>query len=400
MALAKPAATRPAVVAVGYNRPDALLRLLRSLAAGTYPDGVPLVVSLDYSGDPRPGEVADAFDWPHGPKRVIRHAANLGLRMHILSCGDLSLEYGGVILFEDDIVAAPHHYAYVLQAIDQYGPDDRIGGFGLYGYRLNEFNNMDFEPLDDGSDVYFLQVAASWGQAWTAAQWRLFRAWYAEHGTRPIRVADRVPRQLEAWRDNSWKRFYIKYLTATDRTFVFPRASLSTNTARSGTNTKREVSIYQTPMDQQSRDWRMPPLDRSLARYDVFYEPDPAILRTLCPALDGVEFDVDLYGTKPAKAMTRPYLLSPRPARGGRQFGLMAGAPPVASILQSVPGTFFTLAPRSRFGKLSYRRRLRLIRATQVGRAYNNLMFQLLKPLQTELVIRKARRSVRKIADG
>lgn len=390
----------PAVVAVGYNRPDALLRLLNSLVAGSYPASVPLVISLDHSGDPAPGEVADAFVWPHGPKRVIRHPANLGLRNHILSCGDLSAEYGGVILLEDDIVAAPHHYSYVLQAMEKYGDDARIGGIGLYGYRLNEFNNMDFEPVDDGSDVYFLQVAASWGQAWTAAQWSKFRAWYAEHGTAPIRVGDGVPRQLEAWRSNSWKRFYIKYLTATGRTFVFPRAALTTNTARSGTNTKREVSIYQTAMDQRPRQWRMPTLDESRARYDVFYEPDPGVLRSLCPELGDVEFDVDLFGTKPPEALTRPYLLSARPARGERQFGLLAGAPPAASILQQVPGHFFTLAPRARFGAMTLRRRMRLIRATQIGRPYNSLMFQLLKPVQTEVMIRKARNAAAKAAHG
>ena len=384
----------PAIVAVGYNRPDALLRLLTSLAAGEYPAGVPLVISLDHSGNEAPGIVADAFAWPHGPKRIIRHQSNLGLREHILSCGDLTREYGTIVLFEDDIVASPHHYAYVLQAIERYGDDERVAGFGLYGYRINEFNNVDFEPVDDGSDVYFLQVAASWGQAWTAAQWQLFRGWYAKHGSEPIVVADHVPRQLEAWRSNSWKRFYIKYLTATGRTFLFPRTALSTNTARSGTNTKREVSIYQTVLDQRARVWRMPPLEGSRARYDVFYEPDPAILHGLCPGLAGMDFDVDLYGTKPPEALTRPYLLSSRPARGTPQFGLLFGAPPVASILQGTPGEFFTCARRELFGPMTTARRMRLIRATQIGRPLNNLMFQMLKPLQTSLLIRKGRRAV------
>lgn len=390
----------PAVVAVGYNRPAALLRLLRSLAAGTYPNNVPLIISLDFSGDPRPGDIADAFDWPHGPKHIIRHPKQLGLREHILSCGDLSQEYGGIILFEDDVVAARHHYDYVMQAIASYGNDERIGGFGLYSYRLNEFNNMDFEPIDDGSDVYFLQVAASWGQSWTAAQWRLFRTWYGEHSNEPICVLDRVPRQLEAWRENSWKRFYIKYLTATGRTFVFPRPSLATNTARAGTNTKRDVSIYQTPLDQRPRLWRMPSLDASLARYDVFYEPDPAVLRVLCPLLEHVDFDVDLFGTKPAEALSRPYLLSSRPAKTGLGFGLMAGAPPVGSILQQVRGQFFTLGLRQQFGPMTLKRKMQLIGATQVGRVLNNVMFQLLKPVQTEMMIRKARRRAGRRAHG
>ncbi|MCH4891674.1 glycosyl transferase family 2 [Sphingomonas sp. SFZ2018-12] len=391
----------PALVIVGYDRPDALAGLLTALRAGTYPDGVPLVISLDLSGDPRPGEVADAFEWPRGPKRVIRHPQRLGLRNHILSCGDLSEEYGAVIVLEDDLLAAPHLYAYVERAIDRFGADNRIAGISLYHYRINEFNNMDFEPIDDGSDVYFMQVAASWGQAWTASQWRLFRQWYARYGRDPIRVTDGVPRQLEAWRDNSWKRFYMKYLAMTGRYFVYPRASLTTNRARPGTNTKRAVSIYQTAMDVGARDWRLPALDQSLARYDIFYEPEPDTLRALQPALADADFDVDLYGVKPAAALTRPDLLSSRPARRGRlRFGLVSDAPAVASIIAGVPGSFFTLAPRDHFSAMSLGRRWALARATQVGRPGNAMMFQMLKPVQTEILIRKLARARRQAAIG
>ena len=395
------ACARPAVVAVGYNRPEALLRLLESLRAGAYPPGVPLVISLDWSGDAAPAAVAEAFEWPHGPKRVIRHPQQLGLREHILACGDLTQEFGGIILFEDDIVAAPHHYAYVQAAFDFYGDEPAIGGVALYSYRLNEFNNLDFEALDDGSDVYFLQVAASWGQAWTASQWSAFRAWYGRHSGDPIRVEDRLPRQLEAWRANSWKRFYIKYLTATGRTFVFPRPSLSTNMAIAGTNTKRLVSIYQSPLDLLPRRWRFRSLANSLAQYDVFYEPLPSTLRALQPRLADADFDVDLFGTKPRQALSRPDLLSSRPTGAARQgFGLLTGAPPAASIAQAQPGDFFSLARRDTFGAMTRRRLYTLARASQVGSAFNKVMFQTLKPLQTELLIRKARARDKALASG
>ena len=89
----------PAIVVVGFDRPVELARLLRSLSCGSYPDGeaVPLIISLDGGGSTAIRALADAFEWPHGPLRVIAHQSQLGLREHILACGDLSLEYGSVI---------------------------------------------------------------------------------------------------------------------------------------------------------------------------------------------------------------------------------------------------------------------------------------------------------------
>lgn len=390
----------PALVAVGYNRPDALHRLLVSLREALLPAGTPLVISLDWSGNTEVGALADAFEWPYGPKRIIRHERNLGLRRHILICGDLTADYGAIALFEDDLLVAPGFYPYLQGAIAAYGADDRIGGFSLYDYKINEFNNIDFCPIEDGSDVYFLQVAASWGQAWTAAQWASFRKWYAAHETEPFSESQGIPRQLAGWRENSWKRFYIKYLATTGRYFVYPRASLTTNCADPGTNTRRSVSIYQTPLDLAVRDWRFAPLDHSLARYDVFYEPEAAVLRRLVPALDdgAAEFDVDLFGTKPAAVLTRPRLLSSRPCSKGIGFALRAGAPPVGSILANRPGDFFHLSERSNFGSMTIARQHALARASQVGAPLNSLIFQVLKPVQIEMLIARQARAAKRAA--
>ena len=94
----------PAIVVVTYNRPDSLMRLLGSLTKARYPVGVPLIISID-GGDNREKQVvkiAEEFPWPHGKKEVICHEKNLGLRKHILSCGDLTERYDSVIVLEDD----------------------------------------------------------------------------------------------------------------------------------------------------------------------------------------------------------------------------------------------------------------------------------------------------------
>ena len=387
-------AFRPAVVAIGHSRPSALARLLASLSSGVYPPKTPLVISLDHCDQNDTAAIADAFVWPHGPKRIIRHAARLGLREHILSCGDLAIEYGGVILFEDDLLAAPGAYDYVLQAMAFYAREPRVGGISLYNYLLNEFNNLDFRPIADGSDVYFLQVASSWGQAWTADQWSAFQRWYAENKDTPFSAAGGLPRQLQAWKPTSWKKYYIKYLVETGRCFVYPRISLSTNTARPGAHTKRVVSIYQTPLDlARSRQWRLTALDASLAVYDVFYEPRPEALARLLPDLANLDFDVDLMGIKPADALTKPLLLSSRPCRDPeRRYGVRSGSTPADDIADGAAGRLFSLGPTTAFGAMTPMRRLKLIRAIHGGVGLGKLAFQMLKPLQTELFIALARR--------
>lgn len=397
-------AYKPAIVAIGHSRPDALSRLLGSLRVGEYPVKTPLVISLDHCDDDAVATLAEAFDWPHGPKRVIRHRTTLGLREHVLRCGDLALEYGGVILFEDDLVAAPGAYGYARQAMAFYGDEPRIGGIALYGYQINEFNNLDFRPIADGSDVYFLQVAASWGQAWTAAQWSAFRQWYAAEKDNPITTVQGLPRQLEAWKASSWKKYYIKYLVTTDRYFVYPRMALSTNTAQPGTHTKRAVSIYQTPLDlDRRRRWRFRALDESRALYDVFYEPRPETLARLRPELRDLDFDVDLMGNRPVAGLTRPLLLSSRPCgQPLRRFGLRKGSTPADDIVDDAPGEMFSLGPRSAFGPMTPARRLKLVRALHGGHTLGKMLFQMLKPVQTEVIIalEKSRRGAATKAAG
>ena len=145
---------------------------------------------------------------------------------------------------------------------------------------------------------------------------------------------------------------------------------------------------------------RVSNLDQSLARHDVFYEPEAEILRKLQPALarGDDDFDVDLFGTKPQAALSRAGLLSPRRCNKGIGFALREGAPPVASILAGAAGSFFHLARRDMFGSMSLARRHALIRASQVGSPLNALMFQLLKPLQIEMLIARQARAARKAA--
>lgn len=98
----------PAIVVVAYNRPLSVTRLLNSLSKAKYlVDNITLVISIDFENSDKHREVVKVvndFEWKHGQKQIIQYEKNIGLKNHIISCGDLTEVYGSIILLEDDLV--------------------------------------------------------------------------------------------------------------------------------------------------------------------------------------------------------------------------------------------------------------------------------------------------------
>ena len=94
----------PAIVIIAYNRSRSLERLLKSVGKAQYPENqkIPLVISIDKGDNSDVIRVAENFTWTHGEKRVVCRKENLGLKRHVLLCGDYVQEFGSVILLEDD----------------------------------------------------------------------------------------------------------------------------------------------------------------------------------------------------------------------------------------------------------------------------------------------------------
>ena len=158
------------IIIVAFNRPKALERLLNSLLKASYPGEVELVISVDGEKEGREdgktigkGEevrrVASGFEWPFGEKKLIFHEKNLGLRRHVIFCGELNKDYEGVIVLEDDLYVAPSFYNYTLQAFEFYKGDPKIAGISLYSHAYNETAQFPFRPLSDDSDVFFMRRA-------------------------------------------------------------------------------------------------------------------------------------------------------------------------------------------------------------------------------------------------
>ena len=56
----------------------------------------------------------------------------------MLQCGDISYEYGSVIVLEDDLFVSPFFYKYAVEAQEFYRDDNRIGGISLYNQPRQE----------------------------------------------------------------------------------------------------------------------------------------------------------------------------------------------------------------------------------------------------------------------
>ena len=301
--------TNPAIVTIAYNRPDSLKRLLHSLEVARFPEGVsvPLVISIDKSDSDACAKVAEDFKWTHGEKIIMARKERMGLKAHVLACGDLTKEYDNIIVLEDDLVVSPAFYEYTVKALDFTEGDKRIGGISLYNHLFNVHARQSFAAIDDGYDNWYFQLASSWGQAYTKNQWETFMGWYEEHKDKPIGGAF-VPANVAGWSEKSWLKYYIAYLIDTDKYFLYPRVSLTTNFGDVGSHAVKADSDLQVPlaMGEHGKSYDFVKLEESASVYDSFFE-NKVIAKHIGKEMGLSEDEArksiltDLYGVKPVE---------------------------------------------------------------------------------------------------
>lgn len=313
--------TIPAIIVVTYNRPHSLNRLLQSLASAKYDvSNIPLIISIDYEDSDSHRLVlreAQNFDWKFGSKRIIKLNENLGLRDHVIKCGNLSSEYDAIIMLEDDLYVSPHFYNYTLQMLDVYGNESRIAGISLYKHEWNVNVNRPFVPEMNGFDVFFFQFAQSWGQCWTAGMWHHFHSWYVLNQSEAVTI-ERIPAFVSSWPRSSWLKHFIMYLVTHNKYFIYPNISLTTNFSDTGTHIKSKMSLFQVMLQNGKINYKTPSLTEAV-KYDVFFERQE-IGKLL--NLEENELCVDLYGSK--VNIDKRYLLTMeiKPFHVVKSFGL------------------------------------------------------------------------------
>lgn len=332
----------PAIVAVAYNRPASLARLLASLDRARYETKANLIISIDKGDNQNVLRIAEEFTWRHGTKQVNYQERNLGLREHILKCGDLTAKYGSIILLEDDLYVSPVFYQYSRELLTHVADKPEIAGVSLYSHQLNHNAVLPFRALDDASDVYFSQWASSWGQAWDNRQWSDFRAWYAQNN-QPLLPDDRMPTSIIRWPDRSWLKYFIKYCIVTAKFVVYPRESYTTNFGDVGTNAPQASQMPQSPLQLFKTNLRIGEAADSIAAYDGWFEIMPDRLKRLAPALRDYDFSVDLYATKRRGDITSQYVLTSRPCRNPVRTFALAMEPMEMNVIEDVRGMGLSL---------------------------------------------------------
>ncbi len=329
---------RIAIIAVGYNRPGSMRRLLDSLSEAQYDyDHIPLVISIDQSGTDDVARVADEFCWRHGPKRILCHSDRMGLRNHIISCGDLTEQYGAVMILEDDLYVSPDFYNYAMQALEKYGSHPRIAGIALNTRRELLESPYPFFPLHTGYDVFFQQFASSWGQIWNRRMWTDFRTWYNAHQTLPDSV--NVPLTVLHYPDTSWAKFYQTYVVEQDKYYVFSYDSLTTNFGDAGEHFSHSSAAFQSVLFYGKKEYRMPGFEEG-AKYDIYGEP-VGLGQYL--GVPDEELTCDFWGRKREESYKK-YLLTccRRPYGKIRQYS-MCMKPLELNVIRQIPGNEMTL---------------------------------------------------------
>lgn len=295
-----------AIVVIAYNRLASVQRLIKSLLAAEYfGDSIDLIISIDNSGTTTVSDYARTIVWPHGAIKIIEQKLRLGLKAHVIKCGNLTSEYDNLCVFEDDLYASPGFYLYAKQASLHFNCMEKIAGISLYTHEWNPYVNRPFVPTKDGHDVFLLQVASSWGQVWSKKGWGAFMDWMVGKKDEDL-PSHILPKEVSNWSSKSWLKFHNKFLAETNQFFVYPRESLCTNFSDAGEhaieNTVYQVSILVKPKKAYS----FPSTVNDSVQYDPFFEN---MGYSKCVGLSEEQLDVNLYENR---VNTKRYLLTSR----------------------------------------------------------------------------------------
>lgn len=323
------------IVVIGYNRLDCLSRLLNRLNECIYPSkNIPLVISLDNCGDDKVLNFATGFEWFHGEKTVIHQERRMGLRKHILRCGEYMDQFGwdAQVVLEDDVYTSSAFYSFALQAVKKYRNDNEIAGIALYSMPHNQTVRLPFAPAASKYDVYFMQLAQSLGQVWMRDSWHEFAAWYRENSA-PFTECTGVPYNVCRWPESSWLKYHIRYCVEKNKYFVYPYVSLTTCFQDKGTHAQEKSNVLQTLLQTAAKDeYALPSLNDG-RKYDAWCES-----LELNESLGLSDVCIDTYGAKGNYAGNRYWLTTlSKPYKIIKSFA-MELRPVDMNILCNLPG--------------------------------------------------------------
>ena len=353
----------PAIVVAGYNRMDSIVRLMKCLSNATYDDNdITLIISLDHSDmEDRIIEKIQSIGWNHGELVFRTFKERQGLKRHIISCGDLSKDYGAVVVLEDDLYVSRYFYSYIKQMLDCYQDDKRICGVSLYSHSWNGYGNYQFIPQKNEFDIFIGQIGVSWGQCWTYEQWSDFKKWYSVNSKKEV-FDNNLPFTINEWGDQSWAKYFYNYMVEQGKYYILPYTSLSTNFSDVGEHNDKASNAYQVALMGGDKKYHTPKFEEAI-KYDMFFER----------ILDGIDINdipgedicVNVHGFK-RKLYGKKYLLTSKKYEDLteiRSYGLRL-RPIEENVINDIPGEDIFLYAANMLGErdIQYFRRTPLRR--------------------------------------
>lgn len=265
---------QPAIVIVTYNRELSLKRLLESIKNAKYTEkNITLIISIDYSNKQSViKNIAEEFEWSYGNKIIRTYKENQGLKKHVLSCGDLTDEYEGVIILEDDLYVAEDYYSYAKAALNFYENNEKIAGIALYSHAWNAYGGYGFSPVITDKTNYFGQFSITWGQAWSKNQWQHFKLWYYQHANKFPQKDTAIPERVFLWGEQSWGKYFFYYIIKNDLYYVMPYTARTTNFSEPGIHATDINVIHQVSLQRGQPEYNFAKFSPDAIKYDAFFE--------------------------------------------------------------------------------------------------------------------------------
>jgi hypothetical protein len=162
--------------------------------------------------------------------------------------------------------------------------------------------------------------------------------WY-ERNSEKIYDEPDMPDAVISWPDTSWVKYYVRYLVKTERFFVYPRVSLTSNFGDKGQHAQMASSSYQVPLlTSVKREYKFPAFNKEGVYYDVFFER-----LGLGEFLGIPESDlcVDLYTTKGNQQRRRYWLTMAKAAYPVKSSYGLRMRPHEVNIVSNIAGNDF-----------------------------------------------------------
>lgn len=280
-----------AIVVITYNRLNSLKRLIDSLLKAKYDESVNLIISIDRSDIfEQMYNYASKIIWMYGDIEIKVAEKRLGLKKHVMQCGELLNQYEHIVVLEDDLYVSPGFYQYTKEMIYKYDDNENIAGISLYNYPRNQYANLPFTPQLDQYDIYFMKIASSWGQVWSRQKWAKFLEWY---NVNPSIDELHIPKHIKLWGDKSWLKYHHAYCAAENKYFVYPRMALSTNFSEPGEHASLDSTYQVELLSDVKSNYKVPNSVDEAIRYDEFFENE-----NIKKYISFKDLTIDLYGQK------------------------------------------------------------------------------------------------------